>query len=119
MSGNSPLAARSGSVNPRTDAQCLAELAHREAFQWDAFSLSDDPGFREHLRKGFREGFIRGYCIKTTPPVSTLVDEVLRILCPEGYDPEESAQVTDAVLRILSPNAVRSTTPNPEADHGS
>ena len=101
-----PLAGVAGSVTPRTDAAGLAERAHRESYQWDAFSLSDDPGVRAHLRRGFREGFMRGHssCEKMPLPVSTIADELLRILCPEGYDPEEAAQVHDAILRVLSPN---------------
>lgn len=86
---------------------CLAERAHRESYQWDAFSLSDDPGVRAHLRRGFREGFMRGFnaCAEMAPAVESLAGEVLRILCPEGHDPEELAQVQEAIRRILPPNA--------------
>lgn len=102
-----PLAARSGSAV----GMCLAERAHREAFQWDAFSLSEDPGVRGLLRRAYKEGFMRGFntCADMSPAVDSLAGEVLGILCPEGYDSEELAQVQEAVRRILSPNSDSAT----------
>ena len=103
-----PLAARSGSAV----GMCLGERAHREAFEWDAFSFSEDPGVRGQLRMAYKEGFMRGFntCADMSPAVDSLAGEVLGILCPEGYDPEESEQVHEAIRRILSPNAQRSAT---------
>lgn len=114
MSDSSNPQAGASSPAPAGSAagMCLGERAHREAFEWDAFSFSEDPGVRGQLRMAYKEGFMRGFntCAAMSLPVSTLADEVLRVLCPEGYDPEESEQVHEAIRRILSPNAQRSAT---------
>lgn len=60
-----PLDGRTGSAV----GMCLGERAHREAFQWDAFSLSEDPGVRGLLRRAYKEGFMRGFntCADLSP----------------------------------------------------
>lgn len=78
MSTNNP---QSGPGPKLAGAACsaagmsLCERAHREAFEWDAFSLSEDPGVRGQLRRSYRDGFMRGFKVcADMQPNSGLID---------------------------------------------
>ena len=58
-SQDTPAASRAGLAA----GMSLDERAHREAFEWDAFSFSDDPVVRCQLRRAYRYGFMRGFSV--------------------------------------------------------